>query len=312
MFVKMFRALKSTVVRQDKSSLESGNKKFAFVHIPKTAGMTMSAILERKFLKNEICPIRLYPDLLAMPKEEINKYRVFRGHFPYEILGCLLDEPFRCITILREPVARYYSYYKFMKNREDFEKFSFLAKEVPLIRKMDFKEFANATNLSVVKDGLNQQCRYLGKEIPETVALPYLAGKKDPTPDEIERAKTRLSTMDAFGLAERFQDSLFLMSFAFGWEPIMDNLVLNASGRSERSEITEDVKAFIEEKNKADVELFQFAKALFETKYQEMISTLVTQYGKKVGIQASPNMPPENIFKLLEQHANSQKKQRKI
>ncbi len=209
MFVKMIKALKDAVAIQDKSSLEPGHQKFAFVHIPKTAGMTMSAILERKFLKNEICPIRLYPQLVAVPKEELNKYRLFRGHFPYEILSCLLDEPFRCITILREPVARYYSYYKFMKNRQDFEQFAFLAREVPLIQKMDFKDFANATNLSVVKDGMNQQCRYLGKETPTSIALPYLAGKQDPTPEEIERAKTRLSNMDAFGLAERFQDFCF-------------------------------------------------------------------------------------------------------
>jgi hypothetical protein len=246
-----------------------------------------------------------------VPKEEINKYRLFRGHFPYEILSCLLDEPFRCITILREPVARYYSYYKFTKNRQDFGQFAMLAKEVPLIQKMDFKEFAGATTMSVVKDGLNQQCRYLGKETPASIALPYLAEKKAPTPEEIERAKTRLSNMDAFGLAERFQDSLFLMSFSFGWEPVMDNLVLNASGKSERSEIAEDVKTFVEEKNSADVELFQFAKALFETKYQEMVSTLVSAYGKKFGIQASPNLAPENIFKLLQQHAKAQKKQRK-
>lgn len=312
MFVKMLKAIKDTVVIQDKSSLEPGNEKFAFVHIPKTAGMTMSAILERKFPKDKICPIRLYPKLVVAPKEEINKYRLFRGHFPYEILSCLLDEPFHCITILREPVARYYSYYKFMKNRPDFEQFPSLAKEVPLIQKMDFKDFANATSMSIVKDGLNQQCRYLGKETPASVALPYLAEKKDPTPREIARAKTRLSKMDAFGLAERFQDSLFLMSFAFGWEPIMDNLVLNASGKSQRSEIAEDVKILVEERNKADVELFQFAEVLFETKYQEMISTLVAEYGKKFGIQAGPNMSPENIFKLLQQHAKARKKQQKI
>lgn len=305
MLRKMIGALKDLSIK--KEPLETGKKKFAFVHIPKTAGMTMSAILEKKFPKEKICPFRLYPDLVVVPREEINQYSLFRGHFPYDILDCLLDEPFRCITILREPVARYYSYYKFMKKREDFQQFSFLANEIPLIRKMNFEEFASATDFVVVRDGLNQQCRYLGKETPASLTLPYTAGKQVPTRDEIERAKTRLANMEAFGLAERFQDSLFLMSFAFGWEPIMDTIVLNTSGKVERSDIPDKTRSLVEEKNKPDVELFNFAKTLFETKYQNMLSSLVNQYGKKVGVAPNPNMPHEDVFKLLQQNAKSKK-----
>ncbi len=88
----------------------------------------------------------------------------------------------------------------------------------------------------------------------------------------------------------------------------MDNLVLNASGKSERSEITEDIRAFVEEKNKADVELFQFAKDLFETKYQAMISVLVAEHGKKVGVGLGQNISHENIFKLLQHNAIARKK----
>lgn len=290
-----------------KAPLETKKQKFAFVHIPKTAGMTISAILERKFSEDEICPFRLYPDLVRAPREEINKYKLFRGHFPYDVLSSLLNEPFICMTILREPVARYYSYYKFMKQREDFQQFSFLEKEVPIIRKMDFKQFTTSTDMLVVKDGLNQQCRYLGKETPATITLPHLAEKKAPTREEIERAKTRIANMEVFGLAERFQDSLFLMSFAFGWEPIRDTLVLNTSGKSDRSEISEETRAIVEEKNRADVELFEFAKTLFETKYQNMLSTLVKEYGQTLGIHSHINISQEKVYKLLKQRTNAYK-----
>lgn len=290
-----------------KTSLETTKKKFAFVHIPKTAGMTISAILEQKFPKDEICPFRLYPDLVNAPREELNKYTLFRGHFPYDVLSSLLSEPFTCMTILREPVARYYSYYKFMKQREDFQQFSFLAKEVPIIRKMDFKKFTASTDMSVVKDGLNQQCRYLGKETPENVTIPYLAEKQRPTPEEIERAKTRLANMEVFGLAERFQDSLFLMSFTFGWEPIMDTLILNTSGKSDRSEISEETRALVEEKNRPDVELFEFAKTLFETKYQNMLATLVKEYGQALGIHSHTNISQEKVYELLKRRTSARK-----
>ena len=282
-----------------KTTLAAGKKKFAFVHIPKTAGMTVSAILEQKFPNDKICPIRLYPDLVMLPKEERDKYVLFRGHFPFDILSCLIGESFDCMTILREPVARYYSYYKFMKKREDIQQFPFLAKEVPLIRKMDFKSFATATDMMIAKDGLNQQCRYLGRETPTNVTLPYHVEKRSPTPDEVERAKARLKDMKVFGLAERFQDSLFLMSFTFGWEPVMDTLVLNTSGESNPSEISEETRMLVEEKNKPDVELFKFAKTLFEKKYQNMLATLINEHGKALGIDSPVNISKENVYQLL-------------
>jgi hypothetical protein len=306
MLIKVLGSLRK-IYTPGKTSIKVEKKKFAFVHIPKTAGMTMSAILEQKFPKDQICPFRLYPDLITAPREELSKYVLFRGHFPYDVLSYLLNEPFTCITILREPVARYYSYYKFMKKREDFQQFSFLANEVPLIRKMDFKEFTTSTNMVVVKDGLNQQCRYLGKKTPVNLTLPYTAEKQGPTSEEIERAKTRLANMEAFGLAERFQDSLFLLSFTFGWKPIKDKLILNTTDKSDPLEISEETRALVEEKNKPDVELFEFAKTLFETKYQNMLATLVKKYGKTLGINTKINISQENVYQLLEQNANAQK-----
>jgi hypothetical protein len=199
-----------------------------------------------------------------------------------------------------------------MKQREDFEKYSFLAKEVPLIRKMDFKEFTNATDMSVVKDGLNQQCRYLGKEVPESITIPYRAEKQKPTPEEIERAKARLEKMEVFGLAERFQDALFLMSFTFGWDPIMDTLVLNTSGnKPDRSEISEETRLLVEEKNKPDVELYKFAKDLFEVRYQKMLNTLVRKHGRALGIHTTSDLSQESVYQLLKSNANDYKKQPK-
>ena len=305
MLTKILGSIKRISISKQ-TPLEIKKKKFVFVHIPKTAGMTMSAILDKKFPKDKICPIRLYPDLIATPREELDKYLLFRGHFPYDVISSLLKEPFTCITVLREPVARYYSYYKFMQIREDYQQFSFLAQEVPLIRKMNFEEFTSSTNMVIVQDGFNQQCRYLGKETPVNLDLPYAAEKQEPISEEIERAKTRLTNMEAFGLAERFQDSLFLMSFAFGWEPIMDTLILNTSGKSGLSEISKETRSLVEEKNKPDVEIFEFAKTLFETKYQNMLAVLVKKYGKALGINSSADISSkEDIYKLLKKNANA-------
>jgi hypothetical protein len=293
------------MVNNDLNSISIADQKFAFIHIPKTAGMTLSAILEKKFPDSKTCPVRLYPDLVKMSESDIAKYQLFRGHFPYEVLASLIKVPFIGITVLREPVGRFYSYYKFMKKREDFEKFPVLAKEIPGVRKMDFAEFCRSDELHVVKDGLNQQTRYLCRKIPEMIALPYAAEKKQPTSEEVERAKARLESLECFGVAERFQEFLFLLSYTFGWEPLLDNLVLNTSGKPDNSEINDETRALVREKNKPDVELYQYAVTLFDGRYERMLSALVAKYGNVSGTQTTENLQKDEIVKLLSAHAST-------
>ena len=81
MLIKILGSIKKISAR-GKTPPGTEKKKFAFVHIPKTAGMTLSAILEPKFQKDKICPIRLYQDLVRAPRQELDQYLLFRGHFP--------------------------------------------------------------------------------------------------------------------------------------------------------------------------------------------------------------------------------------
>lgn len=75
-----------------------------FLHIPKTAGTTMGAVLFRRYPQSEIlnCPTA---HLLQMPPEEINARRAFAGHWGTELLS-MLDRPIDCLTVVRDPFER--------------------------------------------------------------------------------------------------------------------------------------------------------------------------------------------------------------
>src|SRR5216684_3843830 len=81
-----------------------------YLHIPKTAGTTFTAILDRQFSAEQICPAQLWPDLVRIPPERLRQYRLLRGHFYYCVRAVL--PPDTCFaTLLRDPVERSLSHY---------------------------------------------------------------------------------------------------------------------------------------------------------------------------------------------------------
>ena len=85
-----------------------------FLHIMKTAGMTLSNYLESQFDADEICPVRMPYELARLPSEQIARYRLFRGEFGYEDISQRLAQPV-IITVLRDPVERVLSLYDYWR-----------------------------------------------------------------------------------------------------------------------------------------------------------------------------------------------------
>ena len=91
-----------------------------FVHIPKTAGTTFAAILERNFRASRI--VSVYPnfgittsELRALPDETRATMECVKGHFDYGIHRDL-GRPFRYVTFLRHPVEQVRSRYNHMRS----------------------------------------------------------------------------------------------------------------------------------------------------------------------------------------------------
>src|SRR5258707_15443325 len=87
-----------------------------FLHIPKTAGMTLYEIISHQFPRESIYWVaghRNREDIqqfMEMPEDQRQQYRCMMGHTIFGIHDYFI-QPVEYLTILREPVDRIISHY---------------------------------------------------------------------------------------------------------------------------------------------------------------------------------------------------------
>jgi len=275
-----------------------------FSHIPKTAGMTFRTIVEDQFRDEETCPATLNAQIKAIPPEEFANYRLFRGHLAYTNLLELLPSGKRMInvTVLREPIARVISHYEYIRRMPGDPFYE-------AVKDMTLEEFAYKLPAGSLKKSL--QTYYLAKLLKfDLSGLP---------PEEIfELAKQSLDQCAFVGLVERFQDSLYLLSYIFGWNPIINTRRENAAkSQSPLDNLPPTTLAALKENSAYDIELYQYAKAIFEQRFDQMTQDLRQRYGGQIeplsveGV-SSEGVSSEGLAKLLDQHYNQRYAARQI
>ncbi len=241
----------------------SQDQKLCFIHIPKTAGTTLTALLDSKFHEKEICPARVGTELVKIPRADLAQYRLFRGHFFYDT-GSLLPLGLVYITLLRNPIERVISDYEFMRRCIPSRVEGMRNHQKALT--MTLKEYVNdPENLSMA----NSQTRHLS-----------LSAYKDSPEQWLEAAKQNLTEKFAcVGLVEQFQDSMALLSYTFGWNPLAEyqNLMVAPSKRLKQEQIEPEVLEAIASRNALDIALYDYAKKQFESRYAQMVQNLLEQ-----------------------------------
>ncbi|HPB56276.1 MAG TPA: hypothetical protein PLB68_09985, partial [Candidatus Aminicenantes bacterium] len=79
--------------------------KLYFFHIHKVGGNSLVKVLRKGYGENEILPVGLWREIIALPREEIMRYRFFSGHFGTGLYSLLKEEP-PTVTLLRDPFER--------------------------------------------------------------------------------------------------------------------------------------------------------------------------------------------------------------
>ena len=269
------------------------DEQLCFIHLPKNAGTTLISIIDSKFELEEICPTQVWRDLTRIPREELSKYKLLRGHFFYGICELLPKKPVY-ITMLRSPIDRVVSIYDFWRNtpKEWLNKAItdyHIAEEVDHDYaneiKKDIITYEKATSLEL-KDFL-----LWGSEIEvgvsngqtRTIALSSLDQLAQFSERELLKlAKEHLDEFVFLGLVERFQDSMSLLSYTFGWTPIVEyQKLMVTSNRLCREALPQETIDIILEMNQLDVELYQYAQQLFESRFSHMKQELIEGYDKQ-------------------------------
>lgn len=222
-----------------------------FIHIPKTAGTTFAAILERNFRPSRI--VSVYPnfgiseaELRDLPDEKRRTMECVKGHFDYGIHRDL-GRPFRYVTFLRHPLEQIRSRYNHMRASRSHPLHHLARQGISL------EEFVR-----VSPD--NYQTRTLsGIEPIPGQGYPAL------TQRDLERIKANVE--DHFGLvgiAERFDASLILARRTLGLEQVryVSRNVRRRPGQV--PPLSDATRQVVEDHARFDLELYGWALARLE------------------------------------------------
>lgn len=258
---------KSPIARPIRFELHK-NDVLIYLHIPKTGGLSLTAILDAQFPAYQVCPIHSPQQVDKHENIDYSRYRLVRGHFrfgPYDkLLYRQISRNPVLITMLREPISRVISSYRFQIQQNKIN------------AQIDFETFVNDPEFGA-KFVVDRQSRLIVgaiEGINDTPSSPF----KLSDAALLRLAQERLRSMPWFGLTERYNDSIKLLCYTFGWPIIKEPPVINKTQQKfDDRVLTPAVMSVLKDKLKVDIALYQYAQTLFEERYQEMIDELLVR-----------------------------------
>jgi Sulfotransferase family len=291
-----------------------------FVHIPKTAGTTLTTILHL----NEPGPGTrhggnvfkggggvkqgvTFEALLKNDNGELDRARIVTGHFPFGIRDHLpRDRDVRFFTLLREPADRTLSHF--------FQ-----------VRERDWgSDGPNKLGLMPLPPEATIEDAVEGGYLVDNLHTRMLSGQAAPFGEVdaamLEQAKHNLSHEFAcFGLTERFDESLVLARQRLGLRSILYMPARGATSRRARSrssgrvnisrprgdDVPEELRRGAERCNRYDIELYRYAQQLFddapERKDVEFKIELAALHAAQADGELELDVPPPDGFEGSEQ-----------
>jgi len=260
-------------------------RRYFFIHLVKTAGTTLRKRLEHHFGESAI-----YPDPSDVNQTEYfsierlrermqargDEIRVVTGHFPLctaEILG----GGFTTLTIVREPVGRILSHLRHHRewtpgdrDRRLEEIYSDPQVFHGLLHNHMVKMFSLTPDeaFSLTPDEPNARDRRASRrQVAGRLRTAGVLTHVEFTPERLERAKTRLASVDALGLHERMDEFFRELACRFEWDlgpPQHEMQGEPIAKREARAEVSDAFRARLAEDNAMDIELYRFAKRLYD------------------------------------------------
>jgi hypothetical protein len=236
-----------------------------FVHIPATAGTTLDYIIKQNLPRGSVYTISedgTFDDFKNLDHSRKSQIRLLHGHVGYGVHK-YLPEPCAYITLLRDPIDRVISYYYFVRRTPEHYLY-----DQGYAKNMSLLDFVNLES-DVLVD--NCQTRLLsGLETGWEVGFGQCTG------EILETAKRNLREHVAVvGLTEEFDTTLVLLKRAFGWRRLAyfgHNISTDRPARGEIPQVALDAIARV---NSLDVELYEYARALFEERIRRQGVSLV-------------------------------------
>lgn len=227
---------------------------YFFLHLPRTAGTTMNAILRDTFAREEILSVYTEEEYRAcreIDTARLEGVRLIQGHLFLEQYDPprMYGRDVQVFTFLREPVARLVSEYVFLKTWRENHMYAYLNRN-----NVSFADYLQSAEPRLVYRGKNFMTRFFSGEDFDLHAFPQRA---------FDAARRNLESVFGFvGIQERFDESLLLLGEFLGLTSLFYER-RNALRPEEKLVVGEEDMALARELNPADIALYEFACGLF-------------------------------------------------
>jgi hypothetical protein len=225
-----------------------------FVHIPKTAGTTLTSVLESQYEHVWATEGHQLDRHARLSREaERDGARAFAGHMPHG-LHALLKDTYAYVTLLRGPVERIVSHYHAVLRHSDSPLHDELVSNgmgpADYVRRHSGRRWFN-----------NGQARLLGGSWSDP--------ERPADAETLEAAKRNLRSFAVAGLTERFDDSVELMRRRLGWGTVTYRRRNVVRRTLTASDLDRETREAIAAENALDMELYRWAEIRFAERLAE-------------------------------------------
>lgn len=255
-----------------------------FAHIPKTAGTSFADVLRSGYPKHMRLWAYSNSHLLALEREEINRYRCYIGHFGTGLLS-LLDKEVASVTMLRDPFERTISQIRYWRHDRGLRRLTSLTggsvERALRLRSGDVREALDDPDVTAqLQDfqtrnlGISLDLeRFRGCDPGELDTLLRTAAAGVPIEEVADAARRRLDAMDVVGITEDFEASARLLEqflrlpHAADRTPRRVSLERQEPGSTsyrESGEFSPDIIERIDAITVHDRQIYTHARALFD------------------------------------------------
>lgn len=241
-----------------------------FVHIQKTAGTSLSAILKNDQSTPPCLRIGGFKQYFLNSFSDSDKYdnAILGFHYYYglhqanwkHLLGI---NKHTYITLLRDPIERAISYYYYVK-RQRPKKYEHPSYKSAI--KLDLKDFYQTGYNHVYQTGYDNV---------QTKMLSGIQSKNVQKCNQqmLEKAQKNLANSFAVcGITERFKETVELLNFTFNWQIDTSNLLSKKVNkqRPKSTDLSTETLASLKESHQFDLQLYDFAVQLFEKQLEQI------------------------------------------
>jgi hypothetical protein len=186
-------------------SLLMDRETLAFIHLQKTGGSSLRAMLDEQFPVERRCPVR-DDKLHLLSVAELSQYDFFSGHFDRTALRFIPRNNVKTIALFREPRARLLSFYRFLKAHPIRDEFA----NDPLMRlanQLSAEEFFERPEARAHVGVYNHYLIALGGSYAWFEYTRTSLTKND-FARALEIAKGQIRALTALGITERYGQSV--------------------------------------------------------------------------------------------------------